>query len=51
MAPTFDPKDFAHQPIIDNPFFPLEPGTTFIYDSPTRHLQRHSQSHESNQDD
>ena len=35
MATTFDPKDFAHHPIIDNPFFPLEPGTTFIYDSPT----------------
>lgn len=35
MAMTFDPKDFAHHPIIDNPFFPLEPGTTFIYDSPT----------------
>ncbi|HXQ38622.1 MAG TPA: hypothetical protein VN843_31770, partial [Anaerolineales bacterium] len=26
----FDPDNFAGDP-IDNPFFPLEPGTTFIY--------------------
>ena len=28
--PEFDPANFAGDP-IDNPYFPLEPGTTFIY--------------------
>ena len=38
-TPTFDPKNFVRR--IDNKYFPLKPGTTFIYrgeseDSPTR---------------
>jgi hypothetical protein len=30
--PEFDPANFV--PIIDNQFFPLQPGTTYIYESP-----------------
>jgi hypothetical protein len=30
FAPTFDPADFTGA-AIDNPYFPLEPGTTFVY--------------------
>ena len=38
--PEFDPANFAGD-LIDNPYFPLEPGTTFIYEgesegTPTR---------------
>lgn len=29
--PEFDPANFSGDP-IDNPYFPLEPGTTFIYE-------------------
>ncbi|MEW6741869.1 MAG: hypothetical protein AB1486_03835 [Planctomycetota bacterium] len=32
-APRIDPEDFA--PAIDNPFLPLEPGTTFIFEGDT----------------
>ena len=28
---TINPKDFTHSTDINNPYFPLEPGTTFVY--------------------
>src|SRR5262245_7278966 len=31
--PVIDPANFV--PVVDNPFFPLVPGTTFIYEGPT----------------
>jgi hypothetical protein len=31
--PVIDPKNFVNE--IDNPYFPLVPGTTFIYEGPT----------------
>lgn len=31
MSTTIDPADFST--VIDNPYFPLKPGTTFIYES------------------
>jgi len=31
--PTIDPADFTTT--IDNPYFPLKPGTTYIYEGPT----------------
>jgi len=30
--PTFSPKNFPKHPTIDNKYFPLEPGTTFLYE-------------------
>ena len=30
-----DPEDFPTPPKIDNPFFPLTPGTTFVYEGET----------------
>lgn len=41
-VPEFDAANFAGEP-IDNPFFPLEPGTTFVYEGesegvPTREV-------------
>jgi Ca2+-binding RTX toxin-like protein len=32
--PTFDPANFPAVPVIDNPLFPLQPGTTYTYESP-----------------
>jgi hypothetical protein len=32
--PTFDPTNFPADPVIDNPLFPLQPGTTYVYESP-----------------
>src|SRR5215813_2900048 len=31
-TPTFDPANFV--PAVDNPYYPLPPGTTFVYESP-----------------
>jgi hypothetical protein len=31
--PVIDPANYTN--VIDNPFFPLKPGTTFIYEGPT----------------
>jgi len=32
-SPTkIDPADFVS--VIDNPYFPLQPGTTFVYENP-----------------
>ncbi|HWZ82340.1 MAG TPA: hypothetical protein VNW47_06945 [Terriglobales bacterium] len=31
--PTIDPASFSS--VIDNPYFPLKPGTTYIYEGPT----------------
>lgn len=30
--PTFDAKNFTNSATIDNPYFPLTPGTTFVYE-------------------
>jgi RTX calcium-binding nonapeptide repeat (4 copies) len=32
VTPTFDPANFV--PTVDNPYYPLPPGTTFVYESP-----------------
>jgi hypothetical protein len=32
IAPTFDPANFV--PTVDNPYYPLPPGATFVYESP-----------------
>jgi hypothetical protein len=34
-APAIDPANFTNSTVIDNPFFPLTPGTTFIYEGQT----------------
>ncbi len=31
-TPDIDPADFAASTTVDNPFFPLAPGTTFLYE-------------------
>lgn len=33
--PVIDPANFSTSTLIDNPLFPLKPGTTFIYEGPT----------------
>ena len=33
--PVIDPANFSTSTLIDNPYFPLKPGTTFIYEGPT----------------
>jgi hypothetical protein len=35
--PAIDPANFVDR--IDNPYFPLTPGTTYIYDSPSEHIE------------
>jgi hypothetical protein len=35
-APNIDPSNFVKD--IDNPYFPLEPGTTRIYEGPPRKI-------------
>jgi hypothetical protein len=39
--PVIDPANFVSQ--IDNPYFPLKPGTTFIYEGQTAHGLEHSE--------
>jgi hypothetical protein len=34
-APTIDPQNFTNSTKIDNPYFPLVPGTTFVYEGQT----------------
>ncbi len=34
-APAIDPANFTNSTVIDNEFFPLTPGTTFIYEGQT----------------
>ena len=34
-APSIDPANFTNSTVIDNPFFPLAPGTTFVYEGQT----------------
>src|SRR5262249_3614659 len=34
-APSIDPANFTNSTVIDNDFFPLIPGTTFIYEGQT----------------
>jgi hypothetical protein len=34
-APVIDPANFPNSTTIDNPFFPLVPGTTFVYEGQT----------------
>ena len=34
-VPVIDPANFLTSTTIDNPFFPLKPGTTFIYEGQT----------------
>jgi hypothetical protein len=34
-APVIDPANFPTSTTIDNPFFPLPPGTTFVYEGQT----------------
>jgi len=34
-APVIDPANFTRSAVIDNPFFPLTPGTTFVYEGQT----------------
>src|SRR5262249_58799315 len=33
--PVIDPTNFPAVPKIDNPFFPIVPGTTFVYEGQT----------------
>ena len=33
-APEIDPADFVER--VDNPYFPLEPGTTFVFEGRQR---------------
>lgn len=33
--PVIDPANFSTNTLIDNPYFPLKPGTTFIYEGST----------------
>lgn len=35
-AKDFDPTNFDHSTTIDNPWFPLEPGTQLVYEGSTR---------------
>src|SRR4029077_7421914 len=39
--PVIDPANFVSQ--IDNPYFPLVPGTTFVYEGQTAHGLEHSE--------
>lgn len=34
-VPVIDPARFTHSTVIDNPYFPLRPGTTFVYEGAT----------------
>jgi hypothetical protein len=40
-APKIDPANFVT--VIDNPFFPLKPGTTFVYDGKTEKGKEHNE--------
>jgi hypothetical protein len=43
ITPTFDPKDFTTSTRIDNPYFPLNPGTTFVYEGTPRGNGEHNE--------
>lgn len=36
VAPVFDPGQFGNSTRIDNPYFPLRPGTVFVYEGTPR---------------
>jgi hypothetical protein len=42
-APEIDPKDFASE--VTNPFFPLKPGTTYVFEATTKNGVEHDEVH------
>jgi hypothetical protein len=43
ITPVFNPTDFANSTAIDNPYFPLRPGTTFVYDAVPKGRGEHNE--------
>jgi len=42
-APVFNASNFANSTRIDNPYFPLKPGTTFVYDGLPKGQGQHTE--------
>ncbi len=44
VTPAFDPASFTNSTRIDNPLFPLAPGTTFVYDGVPKGQAEHTET-------